>query len=111
MCVWAPSRSLTFYPRSFLKTHEHTHTQAHTFYGFDVSSTYALVVGHFGVTYTLTHRKTLDISIAPATYVKVHVLPTWITEIPMSERESERQVGGTHRDRRRLARDHPCEWC
>ncbi len=74
-------------------------------------STYALVVAHFGVTYTLPHCKAIDIFIALAIYVKVHVLPTCITEIPLSERESERQVGGTQRDRRRITRDHPCEWC
>ena len=88
----------------------HTHTQ--TFYWFDVFSTYmALVVGQFGVTYMLPLCETLDMFIALAIYVKEHFLPTCITEIPLSERESERQVGGTERDRRRLARDHPCEWC
>ena len=92
MCVLAPSRSLTFYPRSFLKTHERTHTQAHTFYGFDVSSTYALVIAHFGVTYALPHCKAIDIFIVLAIYVKVHVLPTCITQKPLSERESEGQV-------------------
>ena len=89
-----------------MKTHAHTHTQTHTFYGFDVSSTYALVVAHFGVTYTLPHCKALDIALA--VYVKENVLPTCITEMPLSERESERQVGGTESDRRRLAL--PCEW-
>jgi hypothetical protein len=85
------------------------HTHTHTFYGFDVSSTYALVVGHFGVTHTLSHGKALDIFIARAIYVKVRVLPTCITKMPLSERESEGQIGGTQRDRR-LASNHPCEW-
>ena len=108
MCVWAPSRSLTFYPRSYLNKHERAHTHTHTFYGFDVSSTYALVVGHFGVTYTLTHYKALDIFIALVIYVERHLFPTCIIDIPLSERESEKKVGGTQRDRRRLAL--PCEW-
>jgi hypothetical protein len=101
MCVWAPWRSLTFYPRSYLKTHKRTHTQTHTFYGFDVFSEYALGVAHFGVTYTLPHCKALDIALT--FYAKVHVWPTCITEMPLSERESERQFGGTERDRRRIA--------
>ena len=101
MCVWAPSRSLTFYPCSYLKTHKLTHTQTHTFYGLDAFSKYALGVAHFGVTYTLPHCKALDIALA--IYVKENVLPTCITQMPLSERESERQFGGTERDRRRLA--------
>jgi hypothetical protein len=87
MCVWAPSRSLTFYPCSYLKTHKLTHTQTHTFYGLDAFSKYALGVAHFGVTYTLPHCKALDIALA--IYVKENVLPTCITEMPLSERESE----------------------
>ena len=108
MCVGALALSAFLSPFLHEDTCTHTHTQTHTFYGFDVSSTYALVVGHFGVTYTLTHHKAIDIFIAPATYVKVHVFPTCITEMPLSERESERQVGGTESDRRRLAL--PCKW-
>ena len=105
MCLGALALS-DFLSRSFLKTHERTHT--HTFYGFDVSSTYALVVGHFGVTYTLPHCKALDIALA--IYVKENVLPTCITEMPCqnaSPRDSleERSVTGGG-----SLCVHSCEW-
>jgi hypothetical protein len=67
-------------------------THTHTFYGLDVYCRYALLVAHFGVTYTLPNCQALDIFIARAIYVKVHVLPTCITQKPLSERESEGQV-------------------
>jgi hypothetical protein len=53
----------------------------------DAFSKYTLGVAHFGVTYTLPHCKALDIALA--IYVKENVLPTCITEMPLSERESE----------------------
>jgi hypothetical protein len=75
----------------------------HTCYGVDAFSTYALVAVPFGVSYSPPLCKALDIFIALALHVKVHVVPTCIAESPFSERESERQGGGTERDRKRLA--------
>jgi hypothetical protein len=66
LCVCGRPHALTFYPRSYLKTHERARTHTHTFYGFDVFSRYSLVAPHFGVTYTLPHCKAFDIFIALA---------------------------------------------
>lgn len=89
-------------PLSLLKAHEPP-THKHTCYGADAFSTYALVDAACGVFYSLPLGKNLNIFIALALYVKVHVVPTCIAQRPFSEHESERQGGGTERDRRRIA--------
>jgi hypothetical protein len=83
--------------------------QTHTCYGVDVFSTRALVAVPFGVSYSPPLCKALDILIALALYIKVHVVPTCIAERPFSERGSERQGGATERDRKMLACEHPCD--
>jgi hypothetical protein len=81
-------------------------THKHTCYGVDVFSTYALVAVACGVFNSLPLGKDLNIFIALAIYMKVHVVPTCIAEHPFSEFESERQGRGTETGG---GYEHPCE--
>ena len=75
-------------------------THKHTCYGVDVFSTHALDAVACGVFNSLPLGKDLNIFIALAIYMKVHVVPTCIAEHPFSERsprdrvEKRRVTGG-----------------
>jgi hypothetical protein len=77
-----------------------SHTHKHTCYGVDVFSTHALDAVACGVFYSLSLGKDLNIFIALALYVKVHVIPTCIAQRTFSERsprdrvEKRRVTGG-----------------
>ena len=71
----------------------------HTCYGVDVFSTHALVAVPFGVSYSPPLCKALDIFIALALYVKVHVVPTCIAKRLLSELPRDRVKEWSPRDR------------
>jgi hypothetical protein len=65
----------------------------------DILSTYALAAVACGVFYSLPLGKALDIFIALALYVKVHVVPTCIAKRLLSELPRDRVKEWSPRDR------------